>query len=68
MDRIEAETMPAGDIMTYLNHPILNPEGINTEDFLDDFQLLLKVHRNYIYSLDHEEYIEYKRQRNAHLN
>ena len=61
MHRKEADTLTLGDAMRYFNDGKLNPR----EELLQDFKLLLKVHREYINGLSDSEYREYRRKRNA---
>ena len=61
MHRKEADTLTLGDAMGYFNDGELNPR----EELLQDFKLLLKVHREYINGLSNSEYREYKRKRDA---
>jgi len=61
MHRKEADTLTLGDAMRYFNDGELNPR----EELLQDFKLLLKVHREYINGLSNSEYREYKRKRDA---
>jgi len=59
MHRDDALTL--GDAMGYFNDSELNPH----DELLKDFELLLKVHRDYINGLSWSEYQEYKEKRNA---
>jgi len=61
MHRKEADTLTLGDAMRYFNDGELNPR----EELLQDFKLLLKVHREYINGLSDSEYREYRRKRDA---
>ena len=61
MHRKEADTLTLGDAMRYFNDGELNPR----EELLQDFKLLLKVHREYINGLSDSEYREYRRKRDV---
>ena len=55
------DALTLGDAMGYFNDSELNPH----DELLKDFELLLKVHREYINGLSNSEYREYKRKRDA---
>jgi hypothetical protein len=61
MHRKEADTLTLGDAMRYFNDGELNPR----EELLQDFKLLLKVHREHINGLSDSEYREYRRKRDV---
>lgn len=59
--RMHEDELTLGDAMRYFNDGELNPH----DELLQDFKLLLNVHREYINGLSNSEYREYKRKQNA---